>query len=98
MWVKNFLSERVQVKVNYSLSSWYEVLNGVAQDSVLGPRLCVIYTNDMFECLPDGIKLKLFADDAKIYASLTDISEKLNYNFVLIILQFGLKGGNCHFV
>ena len=52
----------------------------------------------MFECLPDGINLKLFADDAKIYARLTDISEKFNYNYVLMILQFGLRDGNCHFL
>ena len=37
MWVKNFLSERVQqVKVNSSLSSWYEVQSGVVQGSVPG--------------------------------------------------------------
>ena len=60
MWVKNFLSERVkQVKVNNSLLSWCKVLSGVAQHRVLGPILYVIYSNDMFECLPDGIKLKL---------------------------------------
>ena len=53
----------------------------------------------MFECRPDGIKLKFFADDTKLYASLTNISVYiLNCNYALIILHFDLRDGNCHLI
>ena len=50
-----------------SYSGWTDVISGIPQGSVLGPILFVIFINDM----PDAIEslCQLFADDAKIYAS-----------------------------
>ena len=66
-WIKEFFSAREQrVIVNGSQSSWKDVTSGIPPGSVLGPVLFLVFIND----LPDVIKvlIKLFADDAKIYA------------------------------
>ena len=66
-WVENFLKNRKQrVQVDGSSSDWADVTSGIPQGSVLGPTLFIIYVND----LPDVVHnfVKLFADDAKLYA------------------------------
>ena len=70
--VKDFLTNRTQqVKVNRSSSEPVKVTSGVPQGSVLGPVLFLVYIND----LPDTIVaiMKLFADDAKIYRSISTV-------------------------
>ena len=65
-WVAAFLQDRSQtVQVNGCRSLSQQVLSGVPQGSVLGPTLFVIYIND----LPSSVsgKVKLYADDAKLY-------------------------------
>ena len=67
-WIKAFRSVRSQrVRVNGTLSEESKVTSGIPQGSVLGPVLFVIYIND----LPQGLenKVKMFADDTKLYAS-----------------------------
>ena len=66
-WVENFLKNRKQrVQVDGSSSDWADVNSGIPQGSVYGPTLFLIYIND----LPDVVHnfVKLFADDAKLYA------------------------------
>ena len=66
-WAKEFLSGREQrVIVNDSKSTWTNITSGIPQGSVLGLFLFLVFIND----LPDVIEvlIKLFADDAKIYA------------------------------
>ena len=70
-WFRNFLVGRQQrVLVQGSCSSWTSVKSGVPQGTILGPILFLIYIND----LPDDItsKIKLFADDTKVYRVLKD--------------------------
>ena len=58
----DFLKCRKQrIVLNGQHSSWSDVLAGVAQGSILGPLLFLIYIND----LSDGLQCnpKLFADD-----------------------------------
>ena len=59
--------------VNKSFSEWAHVISGVPQGSVLGPILFIIYINSM----GDGItsQMLLYADDAKIYRSVTALGE-----------------------
>ena len=73
-WIEGFLSARKQrVSLNGTYSTWKPVLSGVPQGSVMGPILFLVYIND----LQDGIisKLKLFADDAKIFNPVNSIKD-----------------------
>lgn len=73
-WIREFLKDRQQrVVVCGSASDWQSVTSGIPQGSVLGPILFLIFIND----LPDAINccIKLFADDAKIYAQVNSIEQ-----------------------
>ena len=72
-WIRSFLSNRYQyVKVDKSYSSILPVMSGVPQGSVLGPVLFILYVNDINVLAPVGVTIKLFADDTKLYTTLSD--------------------------
>ena len=52
------------------VSDWKIVTSGVAQGSVLGPLLFVIYINDLPEIIRNCCKL--YPDDSKIIAIIRD--------------------------
>ena len=65
-WIAAFLRNREQrVVAGGEMSSWTQVLSGVPQGSILGPVLFLVYINDV----PVQVKskVKLFADDTKLY-------------------------------
>ena len=69
-WIESFLSGRMQqVTLGGCHSGFVPVTSGVPQGSVLGPLLFLLYVND----LPDIINctVKLFADDAKLFAGVS---------------------------
>ena len=73
-WMKSFLKDRKQkVIINGEESAWADVLSGIPQGSVLGPALFFIFIND----LPDSIAnfVKIFADDTKVYSTISTISD-----------------------
>jgi len=65
--MESFLYNRTMcVGVRGSYSSWFDMLNGVPQGSVLGPILFLLqYVNK----LPSWIlsSIKMFADDTKVW-------------------------------
>jgi len=76
-WIAEFLSGRSQsVIIGESVSNSVPVISGVPQGSVLGPLLFLVFINDLCDVFGPDIKIKLFADDAKIYMSINNILDQ----------------------
>ncbi len=68
-WIESYLNDRKQfVKICDSSSNALGVSCGVPQGSVLGPRLFILYINDICN-LSKSLKFVLFADDTNILYS-----------------------------
>ena len=66
-WIRSYLTNRKQfVQVDGHSSDYMDVVCGVPQGSVLGPKLFILYINDLciFSYL---VKYVLFADDTNIF-------------------------------
>ena len=75
LWIENFLTNRTQsVKINSELSPMYISTSGVPQGSILGPLFFILYIDGICEKLTYG-RISLYADDAKIFGEVNDISE-----------------------
>jgi len=72
-WIATFLSNRSQiVVVEHCFSQSSPVKSGVPQGSVLGPVLFILFVNDIAGLgETNDVTLKLFADDLKIYSSIS---------------------------
>ena len=57
-----------QYRVNFS--SFKDILSGIPQGSVLGPLLFILFIKDLPDCLKSSVKI--FADDLKLIANLSD--------------------------
>ena len=68
------------------------------QGSVLGPVLFIVYSNDISDCVLRGSKMKLFADDAKVYTVIDDLNSQamLGLQKVLTLSWLGLDTGSLH--
>ena len=69
--IKDFLIGRnFRVSVQGEFSSFKDILSGIPQGSVLGPLLFILFINDLPDCLKSSVKI--FADDLKLIANLSD--------------------------
>ena len=69
-WLTAFLRDRRQrVVCQQTFSNWEPIVSGVPQGALLSPTLFLLYLND----LPAWLKstVKLFADDTKIYRTIS---------------------------
>ena len=69
--IKDFLIGRnFRVSAQGEFSSFKDILSGTPQGSVLGPLLFILFINDLPDCLVSSVKI--FADDLKLIANLSD--------------------------
>ena len=72
-WISNYLSNRQQyVQINECSSDLLSIKCGVPQGSILGPKLFILYINDICS-VSDVCKFVLFADDTNILCTGYDI-------------------------
>ena len=76
-WIESFLTDRVQrIRVGKCISDILTVTSGILQGSVLGPIQFIVYINDLCNLstkFQNLVTYKLFADDAKVYTSISNI-------------------------
>ena len=71
-WIKEFLQDRRQrVVIGSGMSEISRVVSGVIQGSVLGTLLFLMFINDIGDLFPPHVKIKLFADDTKVYSTVS---------------------------
>ena len=74
MWFHSYLSNKQQfVTYNGISPSVMTVKCGVPQGSILGPRLSLIYINDLANVCSPCLSI-LFADDTNLFVSGVDMS------------------------
>ena len=91
-WHKDYMSGRHQkVVLNGVESNVYNLEAGVPQGSIWGPRLFLIYINDIVEDMECNINI--FADDTSVQQSIIDITsfEKVNRDLQRLTV-FGNSG------
>ena len=72
-WLRSYLANRKQfVHFNGVNSEMQEDVCGVPQGSILGPKLFILYLNDMCN-ISNVIDLIIFADDTNIFCTADNI-------------------------
>jgi len=86
VWIQDFLCNRKQrIGINWCFSQWFTVSSGIPQGSILGPILFLIFINDLSEiCATEqDTVMYLYADDAKVYGTITCNSDHLHLQKVI---------------
>ena len=85
-WIGCFISNRVQsVVVDNCVSDYCTVTSGIIQGSVLGPLLFIVFINDLTDILSTIVKLKLFADDLKLFTCFHLCNQLLSNDLQIIL-------------
>ena len=90
-WLKSYLTNRKQyVQIEEATSSVQQIVCGVPQGSVLGPKLFLIYINDIVG-VSETFKMILFADDTNIVCTgenLTSLVQEVNEGLIKLHTWF----------
>ena len=102
-WIKAFLLNRTQsVRVGSTISNACVVTSGVPQGSFLGPVLFNLFIQDIADFFQNSTKIKMFADDLKLY---TEFTTGTNSQFQIHLdhislwattWQLGISYSKCH--
>ncbi len=87
LWIKNFLSGRVQqVNLNGTLSSIATCPAGIPQGSVISPILFNTYVDDLEDALPEQLKVSTdkYADDCTQHQIVSVDTGSIIYNNLLM--------------
>jgi exonuclease III len=78
-WFGAFLRNRkFSVKVGHSFSKWMPVSSGCPQGTVAGPLAFNAYTNCLKKVLHEDTKIKVFADDNKMFSVVDNATQSSN--------------------
>ena len=78
-WLSSYLTGRKQyVEINLFKSKLMQIMCGVPQGSILGPKLFLLFINDTCSVSSD-IKYILYADDTSILCSSNNLKKILSY-------------------
>jgi len=88
LWIINlFTCHTIQTRINDLHSDVCNLLCDVIQGSIIGPLMFLVYINDLVELLASfNIKVKLFADDVKLYARVVSITDSTTLQNALTTL------------
>ena len=82
------LTNRYQrVVLEHRFSEWCAVISGIAQGSVLGPILFILFIDDVAEVCSGDVSHQLFADDLKLYTTVVSNLDIYSLQTVLDRLQ-----------
>ena len=74
-WLNSYLANRKQfVQINDTSSCLLDIICGVPQGSILGPKLFILYMNDICN-VSNILRFILFADDTNAFKSGFNINE-----------------------
>ena len=75
-WFTDYLRNRSQrVVIEGAASEWPSVTSGVPQGSILGPMLFLLFINDLPDVIPTTTSVGLYADDTKLFKSITSYED-----------------------
>ena len=93
-WLTSYLGNRKQyVDINGELSMYLTVLCGVPQGSILGPKLFILYINDICN-ISNILDMILFADDTNIFCTdenIISLSNKISEELSKLNVWFAVN-------